>query len=995
MKTMLLLLPLLFAFGVRAEMTILPHGGADLDSANLRVLFFGKNWNGRREQSASVVRPDAGYPKKTDGGFLLKGTFFTEKQAFAFSEEITRQGEGRYRFRMELTAPAGIESELVACSIKLPAAVFGGRSVKFGNREFKLPETVAGETVAGPVEVASLELDMPEGRLKLSAPDGQLRVRLQDDRFYAGNSTCDLRIHFSPEKGLLKRSECVFDLAYTPYRVTAVEFRPDAKTIPVPAAAGDALFVTFGGDMAKLRLLYADGSEQTLEWRAADGIPAADARRVKVAPLRAPLRAVEPLETTTLRGLSFGEDRLLRGPSEYILKPGAEWKAFDFKVGVTPGSILDFSDLADAPAGKHGRAVVRGGNFEFEKLPGVPQRFYGANICFNVNYQEKKEQESTILALRRMGYNTVRIHHYDAGLIDPDAPDSVTFDPEKLDRLDFLFHLAKENGLYVAIDLYTLRPTRKGEIASAGGRVLQLQEFKMFAVENDEVFENWKSFARNLLNHVNPYTGIAWKDDPALFNLCLVNEDNLNGHWNTTPESRALFRAAFEKAGGGDDRAFNRFLIARQRDFYRRASEFVRSLGCRVPLTDMNMHHQLPLGLVRNGFDYVDNHIYHDHPRYLGKPGAWPNGFHNESSVGRRAEVPRLLFPTRILGKPFVVSEFNFCAPNEFRAESGLLAGCYAALQDYSVMQRFAYSHWSGSVHRPVAMGRFDIATDPVSLLADRMAALIFLKRMVRPAENVIPLLYGDRVLDNPDALVWRKGEAPDCYSELGLVSRLGSVIAEGAPAAKLPFAVTLENAPPPAGWAVRTYPAVPGLASRLEADGRIPAGSADDRRGRFRSDTGELELDAKQGCFRAVSPEMEGFILSGASTLRGKVAEVSSQSPWNVVMLASRDGRALRDSGRILLVHLTDTGNLNARYSDASRKILLDAGVMPSLVRRGRAVLKLDLPHEYEIYAVGMDGVRGERIVPVRENGKLVFPLDTFQPMIYELAISNKETGK
>ncbi len=995
MKTLLLLLALLFAFGVRAEMTILPHGGADLDSAKIRVLFFGKGWNGRREQSAAVVRPDAGYPKKTDGGFLFKGTFFTEKESFAFSEEIAKQGEGRYRFRMELSSPGGVESELAACSIKLPAAAFAGRRVKFGEREFKFPETVGKETVAGPVEVASLAFDMPEGRLTLSAPGGKLRVRLQDDRFYAGNSTYDLRISFSPERGLLKRSECAFDLAYTPYRTAAVEFRPGTKTVPVPAAAGDALFVTFGGETAGLRLLYADGSEETREWSADDGIPAGDDRLVKVAPLRAPLRAVEPAGQTDLRKLASGEDRVLCNASEYVLKPGAEWKAFDFQVNVLPGSILDFSDLADAPAGKYGRVTVSGGNFEFEKLPGVPQRFYGANICFTVNYQEKKELETTVLALRRMGYNTLRIHHYDAGLIDPNAPDSVTFDPEKIDRLDYLFHLAKENGLYVAIDLYTLRPTRKGEIASLGGRELRLQEFKMFAVENDEVFENWKAFARNLLTHVNPYTGLAWKDDPALFNLCLVNEDNLNGHWNTTPESRALFRAAFEKAGGGDDAAFNRFLIGRQRDFYRRASEFVRSLGCKVPLTDMNMHHQLPLGLVRNGFDYVDNHIYHDHPRYLGKPGSWPNGFHNESSVARRAEVPRLLFPTRILGKPFAVSEFNFCAPNGFRAESGLLAGCYAALQDYSVMQRFAYSHWPDFVHRPTAMGRFDIATDPVSLLADRMAALIFLKHLVRPARNVIPLLYGDRVLDNPDALIWRKGEAPGCYSELGLVSRLGSVIAEGTPAAELPFAVTLPNAPPPAGWAEKTVPATPGLAARLEAEGRIPAGSADEKRGRFRSDTGELELDAKQGTFRAVSPEMEGFLLTGNSTLRGNVAEVASQSPWNVVMLASRDGKALRDSGRILLMHLTDTGNLNARYADSSRKILLDAGVMPSLVRRGRARLTLDLPGEYEIYAVGTDGARGKRIVPARENGKLVLPLDTFQTMVYELASSNKEMKK
>lgn len=63
----------------------------------------------------------------------------------------------------------------------------------------------------------------------------------------------------------------------------------------------------------------------------------------------------------------------------------------------------------------------------------------------------------------------------------------------------------------------------------------------------DSAMENWKAFAKNWLTHVNPYTGLALKDDPALLSLSLINEDNISSCWNATPESAKLFMDRFEE----------------------------------------------------------------------------------------------------------------------------------------------------------------------------------------------------------------------------------------------------------------------------------------------------------------------------------------------------------------------------------------------------------------------------------------------------------------
>ena len=102
------------------------------------------------------------------------------------------------------------------------------------------------------------------------------------------------------------------------------------------------------------------------------------------------------------------------------IQAGEDWIPISEDPWIEPGSALDFTQVLPhhAPAGKFGRVVAVGDHFEFTGLPGVPQRFYGVNICGNANVPSSREACDRFAAqLSRIGYNTLRIHHHERDLV--------------------------------------------------------------------------------------------------------------------------------------------------------------------------------------------------------------------------------------------------------------------------------------------------------------------------------------------------------------------------------------------------------------------------------------------------------------------------------------------------------------------------------------------------------------------------------------------------
>ena len=78
----------------------------------------------------------------------------------------------------------------------------------------------------------------------------------------------------------------------------------------------------------------------------------------------------------------------------FSIVSGSEWVPIENLKDVQPGSALDFQSVVrqGGIAGAHGWTKAVGDHFEFEALPGTPQRFYGVNLCMSAAFPETADE---------------------------------------------------------------------------------------------------------------------------------------------------------------------------------------------------------------------------------------------------------------------------------------------------------------------------------------------------------------------------------------------------------------------------------------------------------------------------------------------------------------------------------------------------------------------------------------------------------------------------
>ncbi len=388
----------------------------------------------------------------------------------------------------------------------------------------------------------------------------------------------------------------------------------------------------------------------------------------------------------------------------------------------------DLSGLLDAPAGKYGFVRVEGDHFATDK--GII-RFNATNLTAGANFPTHEHAERLARRLARFGINCVRLHYMDhsygpvffgmpsePGIFANDGSDR-NFDSVLLDRLDYLISKFKENGIYVNVNLHVDRG------------------YKLFNEVNPTYQEKEKEYAKDLLTHINPYTGMSLAEDPCVAQIELDNEDSLFSHYsggsfllNGWPKREQLR----DSLSYEDKVAFLNKLEKIEKDHWKSLYDYLKNeIGIKVPITSTQTAYSYPWTLT--DMDYYDNHAYWCHPS-LGIHWSIDNlPMVNNPDGGSLTRLAR----RHLAGKPYTISEINNPYPIFYGAEGQPMIHAFAAFQGWDGV--FAYSWCNRQNTEPEMVDYFFSYAARTDAIAHFIScSAMFLRGDVKTSENCLEL---------------------------------------------------------------------------------------------------------------------------------------------------------------------------------------------------------------------------------------------------------------
>jgi hypothetical protein len=414
---------------------------------------------------------------------------------------------------------------------------------------------------------------------------------------------------------------------------------------------------------------------------------------------------------------------------------------------------LSFLNAPEAPAGKHGFLKRRGDRLVFDD--GTPVRFWGTNVTamalFDMSRENIKRQAHRLSAL---GFNLIRLHHHDSSWVQPNIfgdesklSNTRVLNAASLAKIDWWIKCLKDEGIYVWLDLHVGRQVKIGdgiedfaEIARGSGAA----NIDAYNYVNGSIRDAMQRFNESYLNHQNAYTGLKYKDDPAIVTLLLTNENDLTQHYGAAllpnrnvPKHAARYMAAayaFAAAHGlrADDvwRAWQPgpaklFLNDLERRFDVEMIDHLHQIGVKIPIVTTSSWGRDPLTSLPalTSGDMIDVHSY-----------GWPGQLEKNPLYGDN--LVDWIAAAQVVDFPVSVTEWNvvsFPAPD--RHVAPLYVASSASLQGWDSLMQYAYG-----VH-PLVNGEtpsnWHAFNDPALLATLPAGALLFRRGDVAEARTV------------------------------------------------------------------------------------------------------------------------------------------------------------------------------------------------------------------------------------------------------------------
>jgi len=464
-------------------------------------------------------------------------------------------------------------------------------------------------------------------------------------------------------------------------------------------------------------------------------------------------------------------------------------------------SICDFSFLLDAPAGKHGFLSV-GSDGQFRWPTGKRARFWGVNISNRSVFVPQHVIGNVVDVLARSGANMVRFEALDSadGLLHSrDGTPLRGPDAGKLDALDYWTNRLRTVGIYYYFDLLDLRTFVEADGVPEADRLGRAG--RPYAMFDPTLIEVQKRYARDLLTHRNPYTGLRYVDDPALALVEICNESGfflrpealeampprmhalLRSRWNEwligvygtrselerawslpdghsalgddedpvagTVSTPVLSASPDRGTGVSSDPRYApqryadgvRFLMQVQSDYFREMLAFLRSVGLRSPVTGVTSTQYVGDAASGQGLDFAAGNYYCDHPTFSGADWGGDLFYRDVNPLRETASFRSApwMAALRWGRRPVVIREWAQPWPNRYRCVAAAEMAGYGGLQDLDGFLLFGYQ----VAPRPDRLGDFDHQADPPVWGLFGPAALSFLRGDIRPAPVGVSLGYG------------------------------------------------------------------------------------------------------------------------------------------------------------------------------------------------------------------------------------------------------------
>ncbi len=186
-----------------------------------------------------------------------------------------------------------------------------------------------------------------------------------------------------------------------------------------------------------------------------------------------------------------------------------------------PEALLDLRSLNETVAGEHGFIGLSADGRDFVRGDGQPIRFWAVNTgAHPSNIEGLLEDHARFLAKR--GGNMARFH----GNIAPkgDGQRMTDFDAGMRDELWKYVAAMKKEGIYMTISPYWAGSVKPKPGWASPREGTDMHGLLFFDPELQRAYKEW---LRAIYVPVNPYTGIALKDDPAVAIIQIQNEDSL------------------------------------------------------------------------------------------------------------------------------------------------------------------------------------------------------------------------------------------------------------------------------------------------------------------------------------------------------------------------------------------------------------------------------------------------------------------------------------